>query len=392
MKLILSFLFSLCILLNSSNSHAEQIIDLRNDLLHYIELKTETDGNTKIWNIPVYIPEVEEFPVLRVKLITGDDSVLEPNISNAGYINRDGFFFRKRPDDFDVKSKDAGVIAQKWYDTLWEESKKSKSSQVYADGQAYSLHDALEEMVSEIKSIYHDEIGVLPFMGGVKSRYLKKVSGKLDEVTSNTYPCGELTGIGNYEVRAWPTLKGIPVFFGSELYLNVFHRDDPLADFLRINSTIEYWEFFSNEWRSLYTRMIWGIDEVLVDDVPLCSFDRIEESIIEMANKGEIENIYNIQLGYVIYADSNIKYSNKRSEIERQEFLAIPTWIAMVSQSNHSKSEIHNSSSYDYYSLDPGFMVYRWNAQNGMLFDINNHDINRYYAPDIQLWDDWQIE
>lgn len=67
------------------------------------------------------------------------------------------------------------------------------------------------------------------------------------------------------------------------------------------------------------THLFWGVfspSEKIADDVPLCSFDQVIQAIEPEINGGHIRKIYEIELGYVMYNEPGVYYSNQQVMVE----------------------------------------------------------------------------
>ena len=126
--------------------------------------------------------------------------------------------------------------------------------------------------------------------------------------------------------------------------------------------------------------------ELVIENVELCGFDKIYNSIENYVNEGKIKRIYSINLGYVIYLEQNEEYSSKKEKNgekrDYSEYILIPTWVVMCSysedNSNDGKSDI--SSFDDYEREDLNYQKIFIDARTGKLHDPKEVGSERYYA------------
>ena len=132
-----------------------------------------------------------------------------------------------------------------------------------------------------------------------------------------------------------------------------------------------------------------------IDDVPLCSFDIVQQKAQAMLVQGDIRNVYAAELGYMIYADPEIKYADEIEEIGKQEFLLVPVWMVEVSRTKSAAGREMESfdSDWCYVRLDTGYENLCFNAQTGELLNgkcWNAQDTATLYPQKMLTWDDVQ--
>ncbi len=80
--------------------------------------------------------------------------------------------------------------------------------------------------------------------------------------------------------------------------------------------------------------------EILADDVPLCSFDRVKENIVQKIEDGFIRKIFSIELGYALYNEPGSKRSPGASYLQNATFYAVPTWFVQCLYEKDVKKDL----------------------------------------------------
>lgn len=103
------------------------------------------------------------------------------------------------------------------------------------------------------------------------------------------------------------------------------------------------------------------IDEVLAEDIPLCSIDRVKEGARKMIEDGYIQQVYSLRFGYVVYGNPDEEWGQQRSATDMDIWYLVPSWVMECSiLSDPKKDEL---------SEDPYIWEMTINAQTGELID-----------------------
>ena len=128
-----------------------------------------------------------------------------------------------------------------------------------------------------------------------------------------------------------------------------------------------------NEYSLYVNKMI--VESVVAEDIPLCSFEKIQKTIEEKIEKGYIQRIYSLKFGYSIY-NAKRKGSKPLAAYDAECYYAVPSWVIdcvyMVDPKKtfdyHVEEELkRDPDANERYSN--GFKTITINAQTGEMLD-----------------------
>ena len=122
----------------------------------------------------------------------------------------------------------------------------------------------------------------------------------------------------------------------------------------------------------------------LYNDILLCDIETIKNNVREYIVDGKIDQIYSMELGYVLYADPE-KLKVKGSKLN--EFTLFPTWVIKCRYiDGKDKAQIETpgieSETYDYKN-ERCFQYLLANAQTGKICNPHQRGLEKYYTPQI---------
>lgn len=368
----------------SINAEAVSIKELKNNLIDYWKIERQSYGRMISINTPIFVPEVESLPILRVKLF----SLSKDAISKLGYVdgNRNSVVsqgFYRLPSSTIIGRQYDSIVFQ----NIWQNNKEFDFNSIYALNQIDSLESMIAEYREAFAKLYSDAaITIIPYKARVKTPYYNVKAGTYEY--RDIAEMGELTGIGDYSIHYWPALRGIPVFMGCNIIYNS-RNTTKVQTRLTIKSRMSVEQCMSDDVWAINSIGVWHEIGLYANDYELCNFDEVLNSLTQLIDDGRIRNIYSIALGYVIYANPEVTYDNKsQEETDTQEYLAIPTWVVETSyvengQIEYSSNPVRDDpSAYDYSAHDPKYTVLHISAQTGKVYDINDTSVNRVYSKD----------
>ena len=128
-----------------------------------------------------------------------------------------------------------------------------------------------------------------------------------------------------------------------------------------------------NEYSLYVNKMI--VESVVAEDIPLCSFEKIQKTIEEKIEKGYIQRIYSLKFGYSIY-NAKRKGNKPLAAYDAECYYAVPSWVIdcvyMVDPKKtfdyHVEEELkRDPDANERYSN--GFKTITINAQTGEMLD-----------------------
>lgn len=349
-------------------------------------------------NIPVYIPDVDHLPVLRAewgeiteqefKRLLSDDLVVrcdDYGFSNYTNIISDPEGYRLIEMQVNRVWSDLPIVtlSEKTSEDFNRKIDMFDKTTVYASKQEMSLQGAIKWTEDTYRSIYKK------FNGSIFVDNIMVFSPYYYNDTYDEYPFGDLTGIGCYAIQGYQALRGVPIF-DSIVYGCEDTKITNMVNALTRRATAEVWKFSSSNSYVLYGAP-WKETEVVSEDIPLCSFNRIKDVLQKEIDSGKMKEIYTIKLGYVIFADREQEYKSGKSPWKDEQFLLVPTWIVECSYTENPDKirtypERESADAYDYRSCDWLYDQWMFNAQTGERYYSNSNSDSWCYAPSIIEW------
>lgn len=344
---------------------------------------------------PVFIPQVDSLPVLKAKRAVLSQEKLDEYsdiLMESGVDETLGFYCFG---DFSAfidwpENKVRWSVTTDYLNNLWEEEPLRSLDQVFAENQEFSLADALSGTKGFFEEVYCDaDAEFIPYHVAIRSpEFIRKGKTKTDEY----FDCGPLTGKGWYLIDGWQALEGIPILASAD-DVQKNQNGHPVCALrnMMMPPTFDISLWHEHHWslNSIYPYEKTG---QAVDDLAVCSFDTIKNQLQRMIDEGDLRYVYAIELGYVVYADPDVAYSKDKSEIAKQEFLLVPTWVAEVSRSKSSSGRKLDSfnglegsyggmspngyDAYSYLAQDTGYEKIHFNAQTGEVLNCKLWDNN----------------
>ena len=186
----------------------------------------------------------------------------------------------------------------------------------------------------------------------------------------------EVVSAGEYMMYFHQLMNGIPL-------LN--HAGATYKEKTRGNATIRLGASVID--RSMYDispKMLKSAGRV-AEDVPLCSFSKVVETIEEEIRAGHIRKVYDLELGYLFYEDPEYVTSDTWTD----HFYAVPVWqLNCLYESNRQKElpEYGSDETGDErYSLEYSSFII--NAQTGEIQDYMSQKKDRAQYKGFIPWD-----
>ena len=303
----------------------------------------------------VYIPNVEKLPILSVRLQDVEKEGLGelpgyPSIERMDY-EKYGLNTEKR----------IGTKPEIGYMDLFLQPEADDLKQIHASNQPISAEEIIEKGVLTIRSL-NPQNGEEPLLSALTIQSPWKYVNQPENM-GEAYDCKELTGMGGYCVSYYPVLQGIPVIGGIGL---AFEESAPgskeLRRALREKSEYTYIYYLEDFWQ-IDGLGIWEQADMIAEDMPLCPFEKIAQTIEQNTADGTIDRIYNVILGYVVYMNSAEDYTENP---RYATYTAVPTWCVSV----HYKGRFRERE---------WMMI---NAQTGEAYEHQAKRISDWYAPE----------
>ena len=349
------------LLLFTADSRAEyvNIGDLREEVKAGWHETYQAYGRTVSVNIPVIVPEVQLFPVLKVRKVPAvPDELLEGYLSFGNSEN--GFSAYKTPAY--IKPVYQGAS---WFKTTFV----LKPGEIDWDKK---LTDECPLTPREAAGIFNRELTRFFGMDWKDGLALESlwVKGRLYEYFRKTKTFGEpVSELGSYEFAFVQKLKGIPVLVDGSYGFSPTAEGERHPPSTRVSAMI-----FSEDYFTMNVSLV-NVAEEPYPDIPLLSFKRVKAGYEKLILAGLLREVTGLSLGYMLYLDP----------VEDDVYWAVPVWTLNGIVYDDAKSEAPPP-------LEPGMDTRPTRreillAQQGTIIQGNNDSPFRYCVPAVLTWE-----
>lgn len=336
-------------------------------------IKSENGREIHI-QIPINIPDVDTLPIVDISRMEPDINGLNQILSNGAelsYNDLSGISIGCSDENSIYNIKKSGVRSYLCINDLWSYENKNDISSIYANDNTYSLMYVKEKMIEFFQNMYQCEDEVEVQKVKMEICYLLTDEKEIEN--------GELIGSGQYMLTGNQKIEKIPIIVSALRGYKVDKIENRVEDELRMldNTVLLYWR--DEHEFAFMTRGAVKEQNKIKENMKICDMSVIFDSIRNYITKGVIEDIYSLELGYVVYAKSDENYEKKDKGVE---FRLIPTWVAKCKYPNKNANDVEFSNAYDYMN-EFGFQYLLINAQDGKISDPYTSGKNKYFAPEI---------
>ncbi len=165
----------------------------------------------------------------------------------------------------------------------------------------------------------YDFLGELLREQGVNQEYIWERPYQFSILYSENKDTGDVLVPALYSVKLWPKEFGLPILnhvawsFNRGISGPVIH---PGVSF---------------DMRDRHAYSGGGIDldveEILAQDIPLCSVDKVIEGARKMIEDGYIQQVLSLRFGYVIYSNPDEEWGKQRSGYDMDTWYLVPSWV-----------------------------------------------------------------
>lgn len=312
------------------------------------ETYTDKYGRETEVNIDVQVFGEDAAPVVKIK---PSRLVIDSERLEEGAAFTDKTVYRNNPAD-DVFGARSGQVTMIVYHSLGDPIDMDK---IYGEeyGAPLTMRQ-LKERASEVVAAQGISLDNFLFDQPKEFSVRCKMKAKTQEVIA---PAA-------YLVHFWQTMYGLPIF---ESINRAYERPSwpEFAPQLQITMRND----------DEYSITLWAVEEteLLAQDVPLCSFEKIRSGIEEKIESGHIQKLYSVRLGYVVYNDTNYP-KDMRSIFDADCYYLVPTWMVECiyldkPKQTWSYSGKHSDELNDNEKNGKNYRVMMINAQTGEVFD-----------------------
>ena len=368
----------------------------------------EAHGRTIEVDVPIIVPEVNEFPVFSVEpyyavyeqRLTRDGTMLE-KIGEDGWcsVYAESNLLSEESITGEAKALDLDDFEQANFNANYSSPRDEhnlntkytseffypygiEQADTHAEDNPASLEDAVTNLEKIIGYFYPEEPAVMVDRVELRSR-LHKVKG-IDDYNLGDYVEDYPSGTYNLSIRQM--MDGIPIYtdIGSRLSLdlasdkgkkgvNSFWRKNVKIMRVRKN-TFEFMNKSRFELNTVWLKRINKIEE----DVPLQNVDIIINNLEKEIERGKIRRIYALKLGYCVY------FSDEGENI----YTIYPIWMCECDYTESAKEELKKSEQIQDNREQYYYKQLVMNAQTGQIEPYLIEKQELAYCPRIITWEE----
>ena len=212
-------------------------------------------------------------------------------------------------------------------------------------GDAYGNDLTLREAYAFIKQCLQEQ--------GVNQNYIWERPNTFSLVYGQHKESGEVLVPPVYYIWLWPQEYGLPIM---EHVGSAFQRN------INVPFTAPYLMIWMRD-RENYSCAVTDFDvqEVLAEDIPLCSVDKVIEGARKMIEDGHICQVLSLRFGYVVYTDPDYQRKRGDTAYDMPTGYLVPSWVLECYMLNNPKV--------DKLSEHAGVRTLVINAQTGEMLD-----------------------
>ncbi|MBP3636627.1 MAG: hypothetical protein J6K13_03620 [Clostridia bacterium] len=360
MKKLMCVLMAMLMMLSAASAEEWcSIADIREQTPARWTQTYETKWRTITIDAAIEVPQVEAFPILKVRKMPVVDESLLPADADVRY-NAPGWFqFYTGKAEYVMKSN-----------TMFKSINHYPGPElpdVLAEDCSFTPQDALDLAYERINHLYGmDSIHFRLDETLVYSR-IWQYKGK----KSNPTYTKAITDEGSYKVELWQLLYGVPYFACNETG-DGYEPGSWLSD-ARVSVAHRGADGY------MVLTSLWQVEEVVYADVPLLSFADAKLAFEKEIMAGRLRTVDTIALGCAPYTDPT----------DPDVFWLLPVWYVKGGYTTDSKREFTPFYDVDGSIADDGIerreIVFE--AQQDDLIDYTDSRKNRRRVPTIVTWE-----
>ena len=315
-KLAIALLVALLLPLVACADNLISVSDLRAQVEasggRWTQTYKTNDGETITVDVPVEIPEVDVFPILKASWMARMPEQISTDYDPVGdkkddrwlaCSDRYGLLAVNHDWDFAIGPNES-TKGLKWVaEDLMHDG--SDWNQAYAYNNDLRVGEAFEFIKQAVKEVYarYDMPYDDPFLNHIT----------LDNILRGDTPLREK---GSYTFSFYESLRGIPVLASEGKGCN------------KLNPYMELSVISVDSYKMLC--QLYRETELLAEDVPLLPFDSIKPVFEDLINKGKLKNVFFVRLGYIALYETG--------KIDDEVYRLIPCWV-LTGEYYESKKE-----------------------------------------------------
>lgn len=322
MKRILALTLAALLICGAASAQAEEyysIVELRRQTPEWLTQTYETKWRTVDIDTPVIVPDGDSFPIVTVVPDWWTITPTDPQIK----VDTDRMLRDAPVNQFTLRK---GEMAE-----IKANSDDFKHAHLFAPyvptdevlPGAMSIQNAINMIGNMLASANMSDLFDFENPKEIHGQFIPNKDGSVDLCS-----CSVSIDIP-FLLHGLPVLRHVGFAAGENL------KDGELIVSTGCTGTIQ-----PSTGAIMITGRMYSESEILADDVPLCSFDRVKENIVQKIEDGLIRKIFSIELGYALYNEPGSKRSPGASYLQDATFYAVPTWFVQCLYEKDVKKDL----------------------------------------------------
>lgn len=315
------------------------------------ESVTDRYGRETTVDVDVQVFGEEYAPVVSIR---PSELVIDSERLEAGAVHTDRTIYKNNPAD-DVFGARGGQVTMTVHHTYGE---RIDVDAVY--GGAYGAPLTMRQLSERAGEVMAAQgISLEGFLYDQPKEF--SIRCKLQKATQ------EVVAPAAYLAHFWQTMHGMPIL---ESICRTYERPAWPEFAPQLQVTMRG----SDE----YAISLWAAEEteLLAQDIPLCAWETIRQSIRKEIESGHVQKLYSVRLGYVVYNAATYP-EGMRSIFDADSYFLVPTWVVECIWMDNPKQTWRyagwaNDELCDNEKSGAGYHLMMVNAQTGEVFDRND--------------------
>lgn len=154
---------------------------------------------------------------------------------------------------------------------------------------------------------------------GVKQEYCWEEPSSFGVLYSVHQNTGELLVPALYSVKLWQMEFGLPILASAADSFRLGIDGPVISPRLGFDMSNRY--SYSGHGNAL------DVADILAEDIPLCSVEKVIEGARKMIEDGYIQQVHALRFGYVIFGDPDEEWGKQKAGSDMDTWYLVPAWV-----------------------------------------------------------------
>ena len=342
----------------------QSIVEIRTETPERWTETYETPWRTVQINVPIGVPDVDAFPIVRV---TKAPAVEESRLANYAQVmdNEKGLLYIVSSDD-----ELAILNNNEYYKSIYE-FESEEAPDICAENHPLTAREALERLEAELERLTGLQAGDF----ALEKTTVYDCVWKFKTAQGERIFTKPVSETGEYAFEFSQRIEGIPFRACTQCYADSFGRD----------TWAELGNIFGSLWKKEGIKIsasLLSVVDLPHADVLMLSFEDAKKAFEAEIMAGRLRSIDRMELAYAPYVDP----------AEPDTWWLLPVWYVRGGYTRNAQKEFKSFYRKDGALEDDGIeraeVVFE--AQKGVLMDYDDADKGRRDVPKLIMWEDIQ--